>query len=165
MLTTQPATETDRLFLANLFLRAMRTSIEACRGYWDEGKEREQFFEQLQLSETRVIQSDGNGVGFFMAAACENDNDINLHTLCIAPEHQGRGFGTAILRTLLDDARARKQSVVLSVLKTNSAARSFYGDSDSRSLMKRPTITTCGLSHKGIALPVGHGEASCLICI
>ena len=52
--------------------------------------------------------------------------DIELHTLCITPEHQGRGLGITVTRQFLDDARGRKCGVVLSVLKANSAAQSLY---------------------------------------
>lgn len=51
---------------------------------------------------------------------------FELHTLCIAPEHQGQGLRTEITRRLLDDACGRKCGIVLSVLKANTAARSLY---------------------------------------
>lgn len=56
----------------------------------------------------------------------ERGHDIELHTLCVAPEFQGRGYGTIITRRFLDEAKARQRGAVLSVLKTNTAARSFY---------------------------------------
>jgi ribosomal protein S18 acetylase RimI-like enzyme len=118
------ATGDDVAFMTDVFLRAMRVHITAARGYWDEVKERTQFREQLQLQHTRIIEHEGVHVGFFMAV--EREQDTELHTLCITPEHQGRGLGTTVTRQLIDDARVRKRSVVLSVLKANMAARSFY---------------------------------------
>jgi len=102
----------------------MRDHIAAARGYWDEARERSQFLEQLQLQHTQVVESEGASVGFFMAF--DLGEDFELHTLCIAPEHQRKGLGTAITRQLMDEAHTRKQSIVLSVLKVNTAARSFY---------------------------------------
>jgi ribosomal protein S18 acetylase RimI-like enzyme len=124
MITTHQATDDDLPFLANVFLRSMRVPITSARGFWDEAKERTQFHEQLQLPHTQVIEHNGMSVGFLMTL--ELGKDIELHTLCIAPEHQGRGLGTAVTRQLIDDAHARRCGVVLSVLKANTAARSFY---------------------------------------
>jgi ribosomal protein S18 acetylase RimI-like enzyme len=124
MLTTHPAMKNDVAFLEDVFLQAMRNSIEACRGYWDEVKERARFCEQLQLPETRIVEEDGKNIGFFVTL--ESGSDMHLHTICIAPEYQGQGFGTTIIRALLNDARARKRGVILSVLKTNTSARSLY---------------------------------------
>jgi ribosomal protein S18 acetylase RimI-like enzyme len=124
MLTTRQAADVDIAFLADVFLRSMRVHITAARGYWDEEKERQQFYEQLRLHDTRVIERDGTDVGFFMTGEC--GDDIELHTLCIAPEHQRQGIGTAITRQIIGDSRARMRSVVLSVLKANTAAQSLY---------------------------------------
>ena len=52
--------------------------------------------------------------------------DVELHTVRIAPEHQGQGLGTEITRRLPNDARGRECGVVLSILKANTAARSLY---------------------------------------
>jgi ribosomal protein S18 acetylase RimI-like enzyme len=123
-LITRPATDHDIAFLEDVFLQAMRISIEACRGYWDEAKEQAQFREQLQLTSTQIIENDGKDVGFLMTLGA--GRDIRLHTLCIVPEYQGQGLGTGIIRALLDSARTRGCGVVLAVLKTNRAARSLY---------------------------------------
>ena len=124
MLTTRRATDDDLAFLADLFLRAMRTHIMTARGFWDQARERNQFLEQLQLHETQIIEYDSKDVGFLMTL--ERGHDIELHTLCIAPEYQRRGFGTVITRRFLTDAKACERGAILSVLKANTAARSLY---------------------------------------
>jgi ribosomal protein S18 acetylase RimI-like enzyme len=124
LLAVRQATNEDLPFLIDVFLRAMRNHITAARGYWDEAKEQSQFFEQLQLQDTRIVEYGGLRVGFFMTA--ERGPDIELHTLCIAPEHQQHGLGTALTRQIVDDVQAQNRSVVLSVLKVNTAARSLY---------------------------------------
>jgi ribosomal protein S18 acetylase RimI-like enzyme len=124
MLSTRPASESDVAFLTSVFLRAMRVHIRAARGSWDEVKERSQFQEQLRLHETWIVERGGIDVGFFIAVP--RGQDIELHTLCIAPEYQQQGTGTAITRQIIEEARARMCGVVLSVLKTNIAARSLY---------------------------------------
>jgi ribosomal protein S18 acetylase RimI-like enzyme len=102
----------------------MRVHITASRGFWDETKERSQFQEQLRLRETWIVERGGIDVGFFMMVP--RGQDIELHTLCIAPEYQRQGTGTAITRQIIEEARTRMCGVVLSVLKTNAAARSLY---------------------------------------
>jgi ribosomal protein S18 acetylase RimI-like enzyme len=118
------ATDDDVCFMTDVFLRAMQTHITATRGYWNEAKEQAQFHEQLQLPHTRIVEHKGMRVGFFMTI--ERGQDIELHTLCIAPVHQRQGLGTALMGQLVEDALARKRGLVLSVLKVNTAARSFY---------------------------------------
>ena len=124
MLITRRAADYDLAFITELFLRAMHVHITAARGFWDEALERNQFLEQLQLHQTQIIEYDSKGIGFLMTL--ERGHDIELHTLCIAPEYQGRGFGTVITRRFLDDAKAHRRDAVLSVLRANTAARSFY---------------------------------------
>lgn len=124
MVTTRPATNSDLPFLEDVFLRAMRVHITATRGSWDEAKERQQFHQQLQLEHTCVIEHGGVSVGFFMTL--ERGQYVELHTLCIAPEHQGRSMGTTVIRQILSDAQNHRCEVRLSVLKPNTAARLLY---------------------------------------
>jgi ribosomal protein S18 acetylase RimI-like enzyme len=124
MLTKRLATDDDVAFLEEVFLRAMRAPITAARGFWDEANERTQFREQLQLHHTQIIENDEMNIGFLMTPEC--DQDIQLHTICIVPEMQGRGFGSAIISELLGEASARKLGVMVSVLKAKPAARFLY---------------------------------------
>jgi ribosomal protein S18 acetylase RimI-like enzyme len=121
---TRDALPADIDFLAEVFLRAMRPYITAARGSWDQVREDRQFRDQLQLGATRVIMHDHADVGFFMVR--DEGQDVELHTLCISPEYQRRGLGTAAVREILYEARRRKRGVVLSVLKANVGARSLY---------------------------------------
>ena len=122
---TRDAGAPDIDFLCDLFLRAMRPYITAARGSWDQVREDRQFRDQLRLGATRIIMHDDAAVGFFVA--CDEGQDLELHTLCISPEHQGRGLGTAAIRRILSEARMHKRGVVLSVLKANVGARLLYG--------------------------------------
>src|SRR5271155_348777 len=110
MVTTRQASNDDLPFLADVFLRSMRVPITSARGFWDEAKERIQFLEQLQLPHTLIVEHNDVSVGFLMTI--ERGKDIELHTLCITPEHQGQGLASAVTRQLLDDARGRTCGVV-----------------------------------------------------
>jgi ribosomal protein S18 acetylase RimI-like enzyme len=122
--TTRPAAAADVEWLTAVFLGPLREAITAARGTWDEVRASVQFREQLDLASTRIIDLDGRAVGFFMSPA--RDTDVELHTLCITPECQSQGVGTYIARGLISDARASRRGVVLSVLKVNERARTFY---------------------------------------
>ena len=122
--TTRPADADDVGWLTDVFLRSLREAITAARGAWEEARERVQFREQLDLASIRIIQLRGADVGFLMAR--DHGADVQLHTLCVAPEYQSGGIGSSITRGLVRDARASGRSVVLSVLKANERARRLY---------------------------------------
>jgi ribosomal protein S18 acetylase RimI-like enzyme len=99
LIASRPAGSDDVPFLTQCFLRAMSDSITASRGRWDEHRERAQFERQLDLRATRVIQANGLDVGFIMYF--EAAGVLELHTLCIAPEHQCRGIGSQITDSMV----------------------------------------------------------------
>jgi ribosomal protein S18 acetylase RimI-like enzyme len=102
----------------------MRESITACRGAWDERRERDQFERQLNDGESWIVVLEKRAVGFFtLAASAER---IMLNTLCVAPVHQGAGIGTKVLNHLQAQADARRVPLELSVLRVNVRARALY---------------------------------------
>jgi ribosomal protein S18 acetylase RimI-like enzyme len=102
-LTTRPAGAADIGWLTDVFLRSLREPISVARGAWDEAREQLQFREQLELGRTQVIQLRGADIGFLMSQ--EHGDQVELHTLCIAPEYQSQGIGTYITRRLVSDAQ------------------------------------------------------------
>jgi [ribosomal protein S18]-alanine N-acetyltransferase len=54
--------------------------------------------------------------------------EAEVHTLAVAPEHQGRGLGKALLRALLARADEYRAAVFLEVRTDNEAAISLYRD-------------------------------------
>lgn len=123
-ITTRPAGAADIGWLTDVFLRSLREPISVARGAWDEAREQLQFREQLELGRTQVIQLRGADIGFLMSR--EHGDQVELHTLCIAPEYQSQGIGTYITRRLVRDAQTSGRNVVLSVLKANERARKVY---------------------------------------
>jgi ribosomal protein S18 acetylase RimI-like enzyme len=124
MPNTRRATAADVPFLEDVFLRAMRVHITATRGFWNQPEERKQFHQQLQLEHTRVVERGNAPVGF--STIIPRGEDVELHTICMAPEYQGQGLGTAIIRQIVTDAQEQGREVFLSVLKPNTAARRLY---------------------------------------
>jgi ribosomal protein S18 acetylase RimI-like enzyme len=123
-IATRQATPADQPFLLNCFLRSMRETITACRGQWDEVREREQFEHQLVLETTHVIQLDGVDVGFLMLV--EEPATLQLHTLCVVPDYQGRGIGSQVTRNVISEGQRRRRRVILSVLTSNIRAAALY---------------------------------------
>lgn len=70
----------------------------------------------LPASETRVYEAEGSVAGFY--SLYEN----TLAAIFVAPEWQGKGLGSV----LLDDAKARRGSLQLTVYKANTPSIRFY---------------------------------------
>jgi ribosomal protein S18 acetylase RimI-like enzyme len=52
--------------------------------------------------------------------------EIYLGSIEVAPPHQGKGIGTAVIRALLAEARAARKRLVLHVMKANPRALALY---------------------------------------
>ena len=90
------ASDDDRPFLEDVFLRAGRDMITAARGAWDEERERQQFRKQLEIPFTWVVRHQSRDVGFMMVVV--NEAAFELHTPCIQGSLQARGRWRRSLR-------------------------------------------------------------------
>ena len=114
----------DMTFLCECFLRSMRDSIARSRGAWDEARERAQFEDQLDLEATTIICADGVDVGF--VTLDQDPKALQIHTLCVAPEYQGRGIGSQVTIDVVDFGRETGRDIIVSVLKVNTRAEALY---------------------------------------
>jgi len=121
---TRPALAGDMAFLAGCFLRSMRDTITACRGEWNEARELAQFENQLDLGETQIVRIGEMDVGFFMLV--QRREALQLHTLCVAPEHQRQGIGSSVTTAVIRQGAESGRAVILSVLKVNKRAEALY---------------------------------------
>jgi ribosomal protein S18 acetylase RimI-like enzyme len=119
----RPATVADTKFLWDVFRVSMKDYISRTRGEWNEQREESQFRHQLDMSAAQVIQSRNLEVGFIMAPI--KDSARWIHTICIIPEHQNRGIGTEVIRSVIAEAETQKMPLCLSVLKVNPARRLY----------------------------------------
>ena len=117
------ATVADIKFLWDVFRVSMKDYITQTRGEWNEEREESQFRHQLDLSAAQVIRSNNLEVGFIMAPI--KDGARWIHTICIVPEHQNRGIGTEVIRSVIAEAKEQKMPLYLSVLKVNPARRLY----------------------------------------
>lgn len=91
------------------------------------------------VSETTGTVEDAGAPGVERAAATGNPRiagyaglmcvlpTADVQTLAVAPEHEGRGLGSALLTALLDEATRRgAEDVLLEVRRDNSRAQALY---------------------------------------
>jgi ribosomal protein S18 acetylase RimI-like enzyme len=122
MYTLRSATDEDYDFLYQLFITTMRSSITQVWG-WEEARWAVFFREHFDASRYQIVVVDGQDVGALWVE--QRPTEVYLDTIEIAPAWQGRGLGTAILRAVLADARARGLPVTLQVNRASPARRLY----------------------------------------
>ena len=70
-----------------------------------------------------TIQYEGREVGLLTIK--QEETEINIVTLQLLPEYQGRGIGSAVIKHILSEANSHRCSVGIEVLKI-SPARKLY---------------------------------------
>ena len=116
-LTFKKATEEDIEFL--LWLRK-ETMVEH---YLKAGKEvnEESLLSRINhhFEHAKIILLNDQKIGLLKVA--EQDNEIEIFQIQIAPNYQNKGLGREIIKSILKEASAKKIPVKLSVLKVNKA--------------------------------------------
>ena len=119
----RPATAADREWLYALHCATMRDVIERTWG-WDETWQRAHFESRFSPAGVSIVVVAGRDVGVVIVQA--RPAEVYVAEIEIAPEMQGRGLGTAVMRQVLVDAAARGLPVTLQVLEANAGARRLY---------------------------------------
>ncbi|WP_427887718.1 N-acetyltransferase family protein [Kribbella sp. GL6] len=115
--TLRPATAADLDELAELRAVVMRPDLERL-GRYDEDRVRRRLRDAYTPEYTRIIEVDGAFAGSVTLRPADR---LWLEHFYLAPEHQGRGIGSGVLRSVLD----RDQDIWLNVLQ-GSPARRLY---------------------------------------
>ncbi|ESP92431.1 MULTISPECIES: GNAT family N-acetyltransferase [Pseudoalteromonas] len=118
-ITLQPATESDKPYLLSLRKQTMTEHLERQGIFLCHEAHISRLEEHLQGSKIVFINRDKVGCLKYRA----NDERLEIMQLQIAPQHQNRGFGTAILQCLL--AQYAHTPAYLTVLKGNPAVRLY----------------------------------------
>ncbi|WP_407838672.1 GNAT family N-acetyltransferase [Streptomyces sp. DSM 116496] len=108
--------------IAELRATVMREDLERL-GRYDEHRVRQRLRDSFSLQHTSVIEIDGATAGCVTVRPAEGRQW--LEHFYLAPHCQGRGLGSAVLRTVLERTDARGLTVGLNVLQ-GSAARRLY---------------------------------------
>src|SRR5205807_709632 len=120
----KPFGEEDREWAYALKSEAYREIVERQFGRWDETFQRESFRVKWNPSITNLILIGGVPVG--MVAWEERTDELWLAGIELLRDWRGRGIGSAIIRDLLERARAERKRLRLQVLKENRRAQVLY---------------------------------------
>ncbi|QYM77920.1 GNAT family N-acetyltransferase [Horticoccus luteus] len=119
----RPAIEADYPWLWQLKRDTMRGYVENTWGSWDEVAQEAFFRRNFSPATVNVITTGHHDVG--LLELVHRPHEIFLANIQIAPAHQSRGLGAAVVRTVQDEAAACGLPLCLQVLKVNPARR-FY---------------------------------------
>lgn len=119
----RPATASDCEFAFRVWKAAMERYVEATWG-WDESSQRQRQQEEFTAAAYQVIEVAGQPVGTLIAE--RRPDAIYLSGLYILPEHQGQGYGSQIIASLLSEARRDGLPIRLRVLWVNPGAQRLY---------------------------------------
>ncbi|ANH91621.1 acetyltransferase [Streptomyces sp. SAT1] len=118
----RPAVVADIEPIAELRAEVMRADLERL-GRYDEHRVRQRLRDSFSSRYTSVIEAGGELAGCVTFRPA--DGRRWLEHFYLAPHHQSRGLGSAVLRTLLRRADAQGETVALNVLQ-GSPARRLY---------------------------------------
>ena len=100
-ISLRPATADDVEFFFTLHAASLGPYVDRVWG-WDDAEQRAYLARTLVLERARVIVLDGVDVGRLDVQ--EDDDEIFLALIELAPDHQGRGIGSRLIRDILDRA-------------------------------------------------------------
>lgn len=120
----RPATKDDGSFLYELKRAALRDSVVATYGEWNEVWQRERFFENFVPSTCEIVVVEGDDVG--MLAVDRDADPIYVGGIYLLPGAQRRGIGHALMSDLMAFAADEGKGVHLQVLRGNPDAKRFY---------------------------------------
>ena len=112
------ANQEDYEFAEALYLETMKPNLIEL-GEWNEREVIANFRRLFKPDEVRIIRADGLDAGWLQTA--EGDDTINLVQLHLKEQFRSAGIGSRLIRELLRDAKSRKKSVALSVVRNNPA--------------------------------------------
>ncbi|MGJ8673793.1 GNAT family N-acetyltransferase [Rubritalea sp.] len=98
-LTTEQSKDEDFDSLVELRLSAMKESLEAI-GRFDRARSIDRFRSSFSPENTRKIKREGVLIGF--VAITEHQDHLYLDHLYIDPEFQSLGFGSQMMRELIE---------------------------------------------------------------
>ena len=118
----RPAVAEDVEVIAELRAVVMRPDLERL-GRYDEHRVRQRFRDAFSAQYTSIIVVDQELAGCITLRPA--DDRLWLEHFYLAPHIQGRGLGSAVLRTALEEADARGTTVALNVLQGSNARRLY----------------------------------------
>ncbi len=122
MLSLRKATPADKAFAYEVRKSALGEYISRTWG-WDESFQFHHHERDYDHHTTQVITLDGRDIGILRV---RRETDAHhLDQILILPLYQGRGYGSQLIRSLLDECRALVKPLRLQYLDTNPAGRLY----------------------------------------
>ena len=118
----RPVQSDDADALAEIRVAAMRESLEAV-GRFDAQRARARFLDAFEPTLTRDIAVEGKRIGFVVVKP--KADHLYLDHLYISPQAQGKGYGTQVLRHILQEADHLNLPVRVGALR-GSRSNDFY---------------------------------------
>ena len=116
-------TESDYDFVYLVKKNAYQKYVEMYYGNWNEEEQRDYFkkFIETYKDGAFIITLNGKSIGFYNG--CAVDDIYEIGNICIIPEYQNRGIGTAILKDVIADNSDR--SIRIQYFKKNPVGRLY----------------------------------------
>lgn len=95
---------TDYEFVYEVKKNAYKKYVEQCWGKWNEIDQRNRFNESMEKTFDRIyiIMFNGERIGFYQGQVV-NERTYYIENICIIPEYQGKGIGTEILKSVINE--------------------------------------------------------------
>ncbi|MFS7872425.1 GNAT family N-acetyltransferase [Streptomyces asiaticus] len=119
----RPATATDSEYCFRLHKAAIGAYVTAIWG-WDEQVQRDFHARVFSPGQWQIITTEGADAG--MLHVEHRPTEIYLARIELHPDHQGRGIGSQLIRSLLLQARQQGRDLALDVLVVNQRAQALY---------------------------------------
>lgn len=115
--------ENDIEFILNLRRKTIKPYVEAIWG-WDETFQTKDFLENFQPELNKIVTYGGHDIG--VLERYESEFVVNISEIHIEPAYQGKGIGSSILKTVIEQAREMNKTVKLGAFKKNHGAIKLY---------------------------------------
>lgn len=112
-------------FIYNLKKEVYKSQIKKLYGEWNEENQKKLFdkFMKENSKNIELMHLKGESIGFYNGKN-KDDNTFEIGNICVKPEYQNKGIGTAVLKEILFEHKG--QNVKLQVFKINEKAIKLY---------------------------------------
>ncbi len=95
---------TDYEFVYEIKKNAYKKYVEQCYGKWDDIDQKNRFKESMEktFDRTYIIIFNNERIGFYQGQVV-NERTYYVENICIIPEYQGKGIGTEILKSVINE--------------------------------------------------------------
>lgn len=119
----RPANDADFEYFWRLNRSCYREIVTRVFGEWNDSVQEQNYRSKWLEQRFQVILVEGITVGGFWVD--EHETFHQLREIQIHPDHQGKGLGTQIIETVIEQANAAKKPVRLRVLMKSDAVRLY----------------------------------------